>query len=68
VNYVDFKMHGATIKNWVMKFKKLSINVLEFNFELGELIFYSHFPSLKICHPMQIHVFHLQLGSLCGFN
>jgi len=51
-----------------MEFKKLSINVLEFNFELGELIFYSHFPSRKICHPMQIHVFHLQLSSLRGFN
>jgi hypothetical protein len=49
-------------------FKKLSINMLEFNLELGELIFNSDFPSLKICLPMLIHVFHLHLGRLCGLN
>jgi hypothetical protein len=48
-----------------MKFNKPSVSVLEFNFEVGELIFsYSLCPSLKIFRPVQIDVLHLQLCCL----
>ena len=42
--------------------------MLEFNCDLGEVFCHLYFLSLQICHPMQIHVFHLQLGRLCGLN